>query len=266
MKHRGIFFQTVVVAAFAFLFCTSCKEKTMQGEMSFAFTFTFNGNTLVFDSVEYVIPSGQIIRIDNIQYFISDVTFVDKDGQRHTFENSEDRIHYVDSDIPSTRQWKPLSQIPTGVYDYIEFVYGIDSATNKTGLFRNPPESLMFWPDYLGGGYHYMKLNGYWRNPGQGPEEESTFNFHAGIGQTWQGEGDDRVATAFHQNYVPLRDTLRIFLTDGETRQLTFNMEVANWFDNPHLWDFELYGSSIMQNQASQQIVKENAWNVFSIY
>lgn len=260
----------------------SCSEKTMEADVNVAFTFTFEGQPVQFDSVEYTIASGQVIRIDNIQYFISDLALVDKDGKRtRLYMDGEPAvggngdgtstalplsgIHYIDSDIASSLQWNTGVKVPTGVYEYVEFVYGIDSVTNQTGIFRNPPESLMFWPEYLGGGYHYMKLNGYWRNQGEDVSQEATFNFHAGIGQTWQGEGDDKVAVAFHQNYVPMRDTLQLFITEGSTKTLTINMEVANWFRHPHTWDFEVNGTAIMQNQQAQQVVKENACDVFSV-
>ena len=120
----------------------------------------------------------------------------------------------------------------------------------------------MFWPEALGGGYHYMKLNGYWRNAGDTVADSwETFGFHAGIGQTWQGE----TAVAFHQNYRRLTDTVRIFLTEGETRELTLNMEVAEWFRNPHVWDFNEFGGTVMQNQDAQQVIKDNATGVFSV-
>ena len=32
-------------------------------------------------------------------------------------------------------------------------------------MFVNPPEVNMMWPDVLGGGYHYLMLNGKWKTP-----------------------------------------------------------------------------------------------------
>ena len=40
-------------------------------------------------------------------------------------------------------------------------------------------------------------------------------------------------------------------------------MIVDNWFRNPNLYDFNEYGSAIMQNQAAQQTLKENGADVF---
>ncbi len=42
-------------------------------------------------------------------------------------------------------------------------------------------------------------------------------------------------------------------------------MIVDNWFRNPNLYDFNEFGSAIMQNQAAQQALKENGNDVFRI-
>lgn len=238
----------------------SCQPDPMEGGFNFNFSFSFEGRTLDFDSTVYIIESGNAIRINDIQYFISDVALVDKDGNRHRFQNEENQIHYVDSRIAATLSWETGENFPAGVYDYVEFTYGLDSATNRTGLFLDYPENGMFWPEALGGGYHYMKLNGYWV-PDTLSGNWETFGFHTGIGQTWQ----DGIAVAFHQNYRRVTDTIRIFLTDGEARSLTLNMETAEWFRNPHVWDFRQFGGAIMQDQEAQQVIKENVPGVFDI-
>lgn len=238
----------------------SCKPDPMEASISMSFGFTYRGQPMRFDTVVYEIASGEKITVDNIQFFISDVYLVDHAGIRTAFADAESNIHYVDTDIPETWTWVPDEGIPTGVYEYVEFVYGIDSAKNRSYLFRNPPESNMFWPEYMGGGYHYMKLNGYWGLPGA-VSCDSTFGFHAGIGQTYRGE----TVVAYHQNYVPLRDTLRLFLAEGSRQELKLNMEVSQWFENPNLWRFSYFGGHVMKNQEAQQAIKENAWNVFSL-
>lgn len=220
----------------------------MSGKVSITFSFTFNGEPLIFGDKEYTIASGNKIKIADIQYFISDPVFVGQRGQSRGFQKESNRIHYVDSDLPATLKWEIDEPLPSGIYDYVEFIYGLDSAYNHTGMFLNAPESLMFWPESMGGGYHHLKLNGRYAL-----HADDTlfypFGFHAGT----------------DTNAVHLRDTLRIFLTDGLTQSLKLNMEVANWFKNPNVWDFGKFGGSVMQNMEAQRIIKENAHDVFSI-
>lgn len=226
----------------------SCRKNDMSGKIAVTFSFTFNGEPLVFDGKTYTIASGNVVKIDNIQYFVSDPVFVAPSGQRHGFSGTADRIHYVDSDLPATLQWNMEEGLEAGVYDYVEFVYGVHADYNHTGMFPDTPESLMFWPEVLGGGYHHLKLNG-WYTQSVGDTVFYPFGFHAGT----------------DTNSVHLRDTVRIFLTDGFTKTLNLNMEVANWFQNPTVWDFGKFGGSVMQNQEAQRVIKENAHDVFSI-
>ncbi len=231
---------------------TSCHKNEMSGKVSITFSFTFNREPLVFGNKDYTIASGNTVRIANIQYFISDPVFVEQSGgyrqKRRGFQKESNRIHYVDSDLPATLKWEIDEPLQAGIYDYVEFVYGLDSAYNHTGLFLNAPESLMFWPESMGGGYHHLKLNG-WYAQNAGDTAFYPFGFHAGT----------------DTNAVHLRDTLRLFLTDGLTKSLNLNMEVANWFEKPNVWDFGKFGGSVMQNMEAQRIIKENVHDVFSI-
>ncbi|MCH5244399.1 MAG: hypothetical protein J1F29_05810 [Lentimicrobiaceae bacterium] len=245
MKTR-IFLLSVGILALGAL--TSCKKNGMDGKLSITFSFTFNNNALIFDDELYTIESKNAIRIDNIQYFISDPVFVDRSGSRHSFTKESNKIHYVDSDRPATLHWNIDETLPAAIYDFVEFVYGLAPEYNHTGMFSNVPESLMFWPESMGGGYHHLKING-WYAETAADTILYPFGFHAGM----------------DNNYLPLRDTLRFFLADGLTQNLRLNMEVANWFKNPHVWNFAEFGGSVMQNAEAQRIIKENAYDVFSI-
>lgn len=227
----------------------SCNKTAMTGKISLNFSFSFEGSPVVFDEKAYVIASGNAIKIDNIQYFISDFSLVERNGKKHRLTKEHNKVHYVDSDLPATLQWNIDEELPTAVYDYVEFVYGVDSAHNRSGMFADVPESLMFWPESMGGGYHHLKLNGHYAKTAA-DSVFYPFGFHAGM----------------LGNTLALRDTLRVFITEGNTKTLRLNMEVSHWFKNPNVWDFEKFGASIMQNQEAQCAIKENARDVFSIH
>ena len=113
----------------------------------------------------------------------------------------------------------------------------------------------MYWPEPLGGGYHYMKLNGKYLNENQ---ELAPLNIHLGIGQN-----EDK--TVFYQNYFTIEQPIDFTILEDAENQLNLTMIVDNWFRNPNLYDFNEYGSAIMQNQAAQQALKENGNDVFKI-
>ncbi len=264
-----LFRLTAVLLAAACLL-TSCRKKEWYGDLEIAFSFSYNGTKIeTLDGTrlfamptEDSVPSGQSVTIEEIRYFISKVYLIEENGERVALTATDGNgCHFVDFALAGTRQWT-IEDVPTGHYVGIGFTYGLDEADNVSHRFPNPPESLMFWPEALGGGYHYMQINGKWLSA-----EGAAFmpyGLHTGIGQTWT----DGVATAFHQNYVRLEfpDAFSLFLTMDNRRTLTIDMDVMQWLTNPHQWDFAVQGGAIMQNQAAQQILKENAWNVFSIH
>ena len=42
-------------------------------------------------------------------------------------------------------------------------------------------------------------------------------------------------------------------------------MNIENWFKDPHIYDFDVFGSYTMQNQEAMQTLTENGHNVFSV-
>jgi hypothetical protein len=82
-------------------------------------------------------------------------------------------IHFVDFSDPSS-MFIESDIIENGSYT-LQFRFGLDSTTNVTNSFVNETfHTSMSWPEMMGGGYHYMKLEGSYTN-------DSTFyNTHTG--------------------------------------------------------------------------------------
>lgn len=203
--------------------------------------------------------AGNQYLISEIQYFISDVMLYKLDGSKISLSNWED-IHYVDTDINDTQTYTFKDKIDTGTYNRIVFTFGINEEKNNSLMFVNPPESFMFWPENLGGGYHYMKLNGKWINElGQ----VSPFNFHLGIGQTYYSYPDS--ITGFVQNYftVNMQD-IPFEIKNNEKCNLEIVMNVENWFQSPNVYNHNQWGGDIMQKQEAMQLAVENGNNVFT--
>jgi hypothetical protein len=173
-------------------------------------------------------------------------------------------IFYIDESMPDTKNlWFP-DKIPAGTYDSITFVFGITKEKNKSFMYVNPPEVIMGWPEVLGGGYHYMMINGKWKDT---TGTLMPFNFHLGIGQLYKGTGYNVDSIyAFVQNYFTVSlPGFSFHLTEGDTVSFKLSMNIEQWFENPHVYDHDYWGGAIMQNQPAMQMAKENGWNVFSI-
>jgi hypothetical protein len=198
-----------------------------------------------------------------VKYFISDITFWAHDGTKVMVDDWQD-IFYLDVDIPSTLEFQVYDPLPAGKYDSVSFTFGIPEEKNVSFMFVNPPEVNMSWPDILGGGYHYLMLDGKWKDHAGSLQP---FNFHLGIGQLYHGEGFDTDSIyAFVQNYFRVSPGDSGFTIDaGDTINLHLTMHIESWFETPHTFDFDVWGGAIMQNQQAMEIGKINGFDVFSL-
>jgi hypothetical protein len=239
---------------------TENEEPTPNhGSIKFQFEHRVNSEPLQTDELIYTNEAGNRYLVNEIQYFISDITL--HQNEDSILLNAWEDIHYIDTDIESTHQLQLPDEIPAGNYDRISFTFGLDEQKNQSLIFVNPPESLMFWPELLGGGYHYMKLNGKWPDT---LDRLTPFNFHLGIGQVYQSFPDS-ITSYVHNHFKVYLSGSQFEMKGGETKNITLVMNIENWFKSPNTYDHNQWGGDIMQKQDAMKTACENGWNVFSV-
>ena len=243
------------------LLAVACTKPNETAEIDLNIGYEVNGEALVTDTLCYVNEAGNQFLITEIQWFLSNIELKNETGdwtmlhQRSLSDTLDiSRVFYIDTNIPES-QTLHAEPLPIGHYTTLRFTFGLDETDNRTGLFNDPPESEMFWPDVLGGGYHYMKLNGKYIN-----EEGrlAPMAIHLGIGQ-------NEDCTEFYQNYFIMELPIDFHVAANAKNQLDLTMVINNWFCNPHTIDFNEFGSHIMQNQTAQRLLKGNGKDVFRI-
>lgn len=262
--HR---FLLALLVATAFL--PSCKKSGDEpadqpyGKITFRFDHRIDVEPLVKNQLLYTNAAGNRYLVADLMYFISDITLYRHDGKTRMIKDWQD-IFYVDDAIPSTLVHPFFDKIDPGIYDSISFIFGIPEAKNKSFMFVNPPEVNMAWPLVLGGGYHYMMINGKWVDT---TALLMPFNFHLGIGQLYHGTGYNTDSIyAFVQNYFTVSLPGSSFtLNDRDSIVFRLTMNIEKWFEGPHVFDFNYWGGDIMQKQPAMQVVKENGADVFTI-
>ena len=237
----------------------SCKENPPTPEVepiNLVLNFLHN---VEMDTIQYINAAGNPYSVSEIQYFISDVFLYKENGDKILLDAWDD-IHYVDTDIPETSSYNIEGAVEPGNYIGLGFTFGINEIKNQSMLFVNPPESFMFWPEYLGGGFHYLKLNGKWLDQ---DGNTKVYNFHLGIGQEYNEEGE---IIGFIQNYFEIEFNINTFTVEaGQSIRAEILMDVNKWFTSPHDFDFNVWGGDIMQNQEAMNIGCENGFDVFSV-
>ena len=226
------------------LLAISCTKKEELGNVDICVHHTANGNPLLTDTLCYINEAGNEFLVTEIQWFISKMELQNERGEWI----ASDKVFYIDTNIPESQMLR-IDSIPTGKYKTVRFTFGLDEHDNQSGLFSNPPEANMFWPETLGGGYHYIKLNGKYRNESG---QLAPLNIHLG-----------RLQDQDHSFIV--EQPIDFIVSESTANQVNITMIVDNWFRSPNIYDFNEWGSAIMQNEAAQNVLKQNGQDVFEI-
>ena len=202
-----------------------------------------DGVAVEYDTIQYVNDFGNHFGIETVRYFISNVEFVGSEGDTVAV----DEAIYVDMRDPGFDVMEYNGAFPDGVYTEMRFTFGLDSVMNQTGAFPNFPETAMEWPIMMGGGYHYMKLEGKYLDG----ESYNHFNFHTG-------------PLDGNQNYFQVTVPMYVEIIDGSF-DVTLTMEIQNWFRNPNTFDLTAIFGGMMGDQTKQDLVRENGHDVFHV-
>jgi hypothetical protein len=239
---------TGIIALFAFVtLSSSCKKKddaaAAQYQVSFYFAHKVGSESLQFDTIRYINAFGNHYSIATLKYFISNITLHKSGGGTLIY----DEEHYVDATDSSTFIFIPADKIPPGNYSGISFIYGLDTIKNVTGRFLNPPESEMEWPVPMGGGYHYMKLEG---------KHDSS-----GVIKNYQAHTGQLMGIPYFINVTLPASS---FTITGQGAEVRIVMDINEWWMNPNILDLNDI-TGIMGNGFFQQQLKENGADVFSV-
>lgn len=255
--------KTILLLGLITLIIVGCKEKDPgQGDLQIKFKHLIDNKEIIFDSMMYVNAAGNTYQVTEVKWFVSRVMLFQKEGDIIEIEEN-DGIHYIDTKIESTLLWNINQKIEAGDYDSIRFIFGFNEQDNIQNRFVNQPETSMAWPLTLGGGFHYMMLNGKFKRM---DESIAAMNVHMGIGQIYEGTtySVDSIISFVHNHFtVTLAKPFTIEKDQKKTVSIVMNVE--NWFQNPHMYDHFQWGSHIMQKQDAMHMLKENGWNVFSM-
>ena len=210
-------------------------------DLNINFTQTVNGNLLIIDSMMYTNQANDNYSIQTVRYLISDISLHTDNGTSTLL----DEVHFIDISIASSLTLI-IPEIADENYTTISFTMGLNPSKNITNLFVNENFFPSFsWPEPLGGGYHYMQLEGKFNT------DTTFYNTHTG--------GTDGIDFSFNKAF-PLTIN-RV----NNIRDFYINMEITNWYQNPEIFNFTTDG--IMGNPNSQIILQANGIeDVFSVY
>ncbi len=245
MKLSFLTFISIVLISTVFISCNTDPDIDIEfPQIHIQFSHFVDNDALSFDTIVYTNAAGNKYSVSTLKYFVSNVILKKEDGTQEGFDGP----HYIDASDESTLIFSgspfPISD---GEYTSISFVFGLTESQNVTGTFVNPPESNMEWPIPLGGGYHYMKLEG---------KFDSTSivkNYQAHFG---------RLMTTPHFINITY-DNLGLTLVGGDEKTIECKMNINNWWSTPNTLDLNIM-SGIMQDEAIQEQLQQNGADIFT--
>jgi len=239
---------------------TACSEDmddnlTAKTEAETTFNFKHNWNetevtSANFNTIQYTNQNGEMLSIERLRYIISDITF-SREGEDDIIL---DVYNLVDVTNNNNLTFTPELKIPTGEYTNVSFTFGLDNEDNAENYLDLNSESFNV-PAMLGGGYHYMQFDGKFINSSS---IEQGFNYHA-------------IRAVDNPGMNPTFPQDTFFKVDlGATtilNDITFNvqMNIAEWFKSPNLWDLNEFNQMLMPNSTAQIMINQNGASVFSL-
>ena len=194
----------------------------------------------------YTNAFGNQFGVTRHSYFVSNVTVTMADGSSVAAAEG----HYVDHDTPDTMSYPLPGEVTAGALASVSFVMGLPPELNVSGAFPSAPESLMEWPDAMGGGYHFMKSEG---------------KFVADSGDTESYATHSGALDGVDSSFPVTLDASALTVDEGAS-SLTIEMNIEEWYTHPTDWDFNSYfPGGIMMNADAQAILKGNGADVFSL-
>jgi hypothetical protein len=239
------------------LVLTSCnKDDDSSADMATVqFSFSHFWTTTAIDdsnlrSINVTNANGELMNFSRIRYLISRLELENTDnGQTYAF----DGYKFTDLSIPATYDFRPEdNELPAGTYQ-LKFIWGFNEADNLDGAYADLNSASWNWPAMLGGGYHFMQMDGNY-NLDSTPKN---YNYHNGKARL---SADPPV---FEPNFQVIELSTPISISGNTT--IDIKMDFAEFFTNPHTWDLNVLDTPLMPNYTAQKMMQENVTTVFSL-
>ena len=245
----------IALMIIAAMFLTACNNDDDNNTPSlpdvtveFTFTHNWDGDAIEnsdFDLLQYFNANGEQMSVSKLVYLISDITFVSL-STGETFDPGDYNLVNVREGTNLT--FTPDVEIPQGEY-LVSFTFGFDDEDNQDGIYQDLNSADGGWnvPMMLGGGYHYMRLEGKFID---NTSTETNYAYHA-------IRAADPSTTP-----ITLQDTsFGVSLgqiTIGSSTSIEVQMNVAEWFKSPNQWDLNVLNTMLMPNFDAQIMMYEN--------
>lgn len=245
-KQAAFLALALALAAGGIAGCDDPAAPPAGGTVHLQFEHEVAGAPLVLQSMRYTNAGGLNYSVFELRYYVSGITLESADGTLVPGPAVFYRDHADSTTVVATVQ-----HVPPGHYSALRFHFGLRPGENVTGYLPNTlPNLLMQWPESMGGGYHFMQLDGHWDDRG------ADLGWAAHMGRLNRPVDLSPLDPSFD---VVLPVSLH--MQDYKVR-LPVIMDVNRWFNDP-VYDFQAVGTNNMSNRDALQALQTNGADVF---
>jgi len=249
MLNKNLFLLLLVVC---FAACETNDDPIKNTSVSIDFSHRFNQQAVTsnnFNALQYTNGFGTTLSLTRLRYLISEISFTNQQGIKTLVKD------YQLIDVgENTGMLIDGITLAEGTYS-LNMRFGFSQTANTSSIYPDLNAASWNVPQMLGGGYHYMQMEGRFLDLNN---QESIYAYHT-ISAV-QNPGPDNI-----------REDTSIALTLGEINitqdaiQINVTMDIDQWFENPNLWDLNLLNGMLMGNYTAQKLMQENGQTVFSL-
>ena len=249
MLNKNLFLLLLVVC---FAACETNDDPIENSSVSIDFSHRFNQQAVTsnnFNALQYTNGFGTTLSLTRLRYLISEISFTNQQGIKTLVKD------YQLIDVgENTGMLIDGITLAEGTYS-LNMRFGFSETANTSSIYPDLNSASWNVPQMLGGGYHYMQMEGRFLDYNN---QESIYAYHT-ISAV-QNPGPDNI-----------REDTSIALTLGEINitqdaiQINVTMDIDQWFENPNLWDLNLLNGMLMGNYTAQKLMQENGQTVFSL-
>ncbi|MBC3758267.1 hypothetical protein H7U19_07620 [Hyunsoonleella sp. SJ7] len=225
-----------------------------QAQVTLNFSHNWDGTKVTvadFNSIKFTNEKGNELSIERLRYLVSKITFTTSNNEKLALTG----YNLVDLSKSETLTFVPGGTIPSRTYKNLSFTFGFDNEDNYAENGYADLNSASFEvPAMLGGGYHYMQMDGKFLNSS---DVEQGYNYHAIRAVDNPGNPTFPQDTFFEVNLGEV--------TVSTNSVIHIEMNIAEWFKTPNRWDLNILNQSLMPNSSAQIMMYENGQNVFSL-
>ena len=235
----------------------SCSEdnddKVSQANVTFNFSHNWDGTPVTsadFNIIKFTNANGEQLSISKLRYLISNISFKKSTGEIFVI----DGYNLVDVTNNANLSFAPNTTIPFGAYSKVFFTFGFNNNDNYNGNYADLNSASWIVPEMLGGGYHFMQLEGKFID---NTAAETGYAYHA-----IRAVDNSKTPQEFQDTFfeVNLGE-----VTIANNVAFNIEMNISEWFKNPNTWDLNVLNNTLMPNFNAQVMMFENGQNVFSL-